>query len=146
MKTHFLDPKDIEEFRNKVNLMYVYILERLKNLCDSYIEKISYIDQDNEDYEFLRSSINEFCDAIDQMKEIEFTKLFVDIIIEFSKKIRFETVKNYNIECVLIAIFDICFKYNFDVTYNIRHPKSTKKNFKLLQFNILNDCNWKINP
>ncbi len=144
MKTHFLDVSNLQEFETFLKLLYITTICRFKERLKRYNLELLYTTTIYTRKNELEYLIRELEDTIFQMEEKMFEKIFIGWSIEFCEQIRYINIIKHSNHCVLKAVFDIIFKYTFDIEYRISYDCCDTSLFKKLQFELLKDCRWKI--
>jgi hypothetical protein len=144
MGTHFVQVNNLQILKKKFKFLYITTLDIFKQKKIFFQSELCFTDVNVQDYNELTYTINELRDTIEKMEDEDFVSFFIDWILDFSGKIRKITINNHTEDCIIRAVFDIIFKYAFDINYKISHVCSNISSFKKLQFEILRDCKWKI--
>jgi len=154
MRTHFLQVNNLQELKNQFKILYITTVSKFREKLDRYALELCALELDalelinderlcGRSYE-IKFFMKELYDTIEQMEEINFMNFFINWIIEFSENVRHITVNGHTDKCITRAIFDIIFKYAFDIDYKISYSCCNTEKFKDLQYEILRDCGWKI--
>jgi len=144
MRTHFLERRNNNHtgIKKRIKLLYSSTLDIFKLKLQKYCLELPTADQQRQiDLFILIPEVNA---TLQHLENEEFMNYFIDWNIKLLEQIRFITIIKHTEECIIRATFDIIFKYAFDFEYQISFSCCTTDEFKKLQFNILNDCLWKI--
>jgi len=142
LQTHFLEVNNIQEFKRNINSLYANTILKFKEKLDLYHLELN--EADHKRSSELHYLIYELYDSIEQLEDKKFTTYFINWTVEFGEKIRYITVNKHTHKCIIRAIFDIIFKYAFDINYIISYSCCNTHLFRKLEFDILTDCSWKI--
>ena len=141
MRTHFLN-SNIVKIKQQVKILYASTIAKFEFRLTRYSNELEIASKKR--LNDLRYIIPELTDTIDQLCEPTFELMFINLCMKFMEKIRYITIIKHTEECIIRATFDILFKYTFDFEYQIPFSCCNTEEFKKLQFDILNDCRWKI--
>lgn len=131
MRTHFLDVNHLI-VKDIITNIYLKSLEKFKSrLIRYYSEELSHL-------------IPDLKDVLKHFENEDFMNFFINWNLKILEKIRYITIIEHSNECVIRATFDIIFKFALILIIKFLILVVTQMIFKKLQFDILNDCNWKI--
>ena len=144
MRTHFIYIGNLQELKTFMKSLYITTVSRFKERLTRYNHELVHLSTEYSRKKELEYLIRELDDTITQLDEKPFMNTFIKWVMDFCEQIRYINVSKHTEQCVCRAVFDIVFKYTFDIEYKISHGCCSTDSFKFLQFELLRDSRWKI--